>query len=217
MSNPNAFLFNLQLAPVLEARWGIINRLWQCSLTLEKFEQDQHSFDSFFEYYTQQCAAALHDGGSQMMIRTHQDLIDNIDELRDIQATRSSLKTRLRARLRSSETGDSNRLLCDAIDLGARIWLMTSIGTFRNIVGPAQRTLQWKDDENLRTLLSREYFHQTDLKDQVKLERLFNARTIVRIAGIKITWTGNLADHLRLLDDDTRVVIFHHASFLKKI
>ena len=52
--------------------------------------------------------------------------------------------------------------------------------------------------------------------DHVKLERLFNARTIERIAGIKITWTSNLADHLRLLDDDTGVVIFHNA-FLKKM
>jgi hypothetical protein len=26
-----------------------------------------------------------------------------------------------------------------------------------------------------------------------------------------------LADHLRLLDDDTRVAVFHHGSFLKKM
>ena len=28
-------------------------------------------------------------------------------------------------------------------------------------------------------------------------------------------WTDNLADHLRLTDDDKRVHIFHHASFLE--
>jgi hypothetical protein len=35
------------------------------------------------------------------------------------------------------------------------------------------------------------------------------------MAGLEIVWTDNLADHLRLTDDDTKVHIFHHASFLE--
>jgi hypothetical protein len=152
-----------------------------------------------------------------MILRNHQDLLETIGYLRDGQKTRSSIKMRLRSKLNSSEAEDNDELICDALDLSARILLMTSIGTFRNIVDPSQRTLRWQDGENLRDLFSREFPHQKNLTDHVKLERLFNARTIERIAGIKITWTSNLADHLRLLDDDTRVAVFHHGSFLKKM
>jgi len=49
----------------------------------------------------------------------------------------------------------------------------------------------------------------------VKLEKIFNARNLGRIAGIEIEWTKNLADHLRLIDEDRKVAIFHHATYLE--
>lgn len=217
MDSPNSLRFSLHLPPVREARCAIINSLWQCNTSFEKYIQDNQGWESFFEYYSQQCTAALHDGGSRMMIRTHQDLVETINHVKDGRETRSSIKTRLRSKINSPEPEESEELLCKALDLSARILLMTSIGTFRNIVTPAQRTLQWQDDESLNNLLGREFSQQRNVTDHVKLERLFNARTIERTAGIKIAWTSNLADHLRLFDDDTRVMIFHHASFLKKM
>jgi hypothetical protein len=54
----------------------------------------------------------------------------------------------------------------------------------------------------------------------VKLEKLFNARSLERIGGISIDWTNNLADHLRVKDDRNdkiKVAIFHYASFLKTL
>jgi len=50
---------------------------------------------------------------------------------------------------------------------------------------------------------------------RVKLDRPFTARNLERIAGLKIVWTDNLPDHLRLMRDDTEVAIYHHASFLE--
>ncbi|KAH8787220.1 hypothetical protein BGZ57DRAFT_736592, partial [Hyaloscypha finlandica] len=51
--------------------------------------------------------------------------------------------------------------------------------------------------------------------DHVKLERLFTARNIERLADIQVIWTSNLADHLQLEDDDTKVRLFSHTSFLE--
>ncbi|KAH8652115.1 hypothetical protein BX600DRAFT_516190 [Xylariales sp. PMI_506] len=45
--------------------------------------------------------------------------------------------------------------------------------------------------------------------------KLFTVQNLVRIAGINIIWTDNLADHLRLADNGSSLFIFHHASFLK--
>jgi hypothetical protein len=51
--------------------------------------------------------------------------------------------------------------------------------------------------------------------EHVKLEKIFIARNLGRIAGIEIQFTNNLADHLRLMnEDDKKVTIFHNASFL---
>ena len=51
--------------------------------------------------------------------------------------------------------------------------------------------------------------------EKVKFEKSFNARNLNRIDGIEIIWTDNLADHLKMIGDDTQVAIFHYASFLK--
>jgi hypothetical protein len=48
-----------------------------------------------------------------------------------------------------------------------------------------------------------------------KLGKVFTARNLSRMAGIEIRWTTNLADHLRLRDDDQAVYIFHCAGFLQ--
>lgn len=37
-----------------------------------------------------------------------------------------------------------------------------------------------------------------------------------RIADITIYWTDNLADHLRMVEDDRVVAIFHYATFLAR-
>ncbi|KAN0098334.1 hypothetical protein V8E51_013997 [Hyaloscypha variabilis] len=214
MAPYNALQCSLQLPTSPDVRCALINDLWQCNLTTESLVHDQR-FDSFFEYYEEQCAAALHDGKNRMLVETHQDIVDVVHELRNDQATRSSIETRLKSRLPSPEPTNKEELICDAIDLAARIWLMTFVGEFRTLAGPSQRTLQWKQDESISSLLQREFFHQTQLNNNVKLERLFTARNLEQIGGIQIKWTSNLADHLRLLDDDTRLVIFHHASFLK--
>ena len=50
---------------------------------------------------------------------------------------------------------------------------------------------------------------------RVKLDRIFTTRNLERIAGLQIIWTSNILDHLRLMVDDTRIAIYHHASCLE--
>lgn len=54
-------------------------------------------------------------------------------------------------------------------------------------------------------------------REHVKLEKVFIGRNLRRIAGINIVWTDNLADHLRMLEHDTQVAIFHHGFFLDAV
>jgi hypothetical protein len=75
--------------------------------------------------------------------------------------------------------------------------------------------LIWDDSSSLEDFVG-SYFNQPPVlgNEGVKFQRICNARSIERIAGIQIVWTNNLADHLRLSDDDSKVEIYHQASFL---
>ena len=73
-------------------------------------------------------------------------------------------------------------------------------------------------EENQQYPAMKNYFHAPRLLDNehVKLEKIFSALNLGRIAGIEIQFTNNLADHLRLMgEDDKKVWIFHNASFLR--
>jgi serine/threonine protein kinase len=77
-----------------------------------------------------------------------------------------------------------------------------------------EERISWSDG-TFKDLVTTQMVPQTVLRENIKLEKTFNARNLERIAGIEIRWTGNLADHLKMRDDDTAVEIFHCASSLK--
>ncbi|KAF2794174.1 hypothetical protein K505DRAFT_242738 [Melanomma pulvis-pyrius CBS 109.77] len=71
-------------------------------------------------------------------------------------------------------------------------------------------------DEPLHTYLHRVFKPSKVLVGGVvRFKSDFIARNIHETAGIKISWTDNLANHLRLQRDGKVVHIFHHANFLK--
>lgn len=208
---------DLQSTSDPQLRGEILNRLWNWNGTVDaqNFFQDSACFDSFFEYYDQQCTAARHDTKNQSLVRTHRDLLKFVKVLQDITKKKMAIKTDLRLSLLLDDSDDSDELLENGLNLAARIWLMLFVGEYRQIIGPTQRRIVWKEDGSILGLLELEFSNQAEVKDNVKLERLFTARNMERIAGLEIIWTSNLADHLRLFDDDTRVAIFHQACFLK--
>ncbi|KAH7230710.1 hypothetical protein B0J15DRAFT_518151 [Fusarium solani] len=91
---------------------------------------------------------------------------------------------------------------------------MTEIG--QSQIGLSGQTpVRWEGN-SLETTLSEHFIPQKALTvDNAKLGKLFTGRNLSRIGGIKIIWTTNLADHLRLTDDDQAVFVFHCTSFLR--
>lgn len=103
----------------------------------------------------------------------------------------------------------------EAIDLCASLLVMTEIELKANLESISGRTpIPW-ESKSLHAAVANYFVSQTTLRvDSPKLGRLFTARNLDRISGIRIRWTTNLADHLRLVDDDRAVFVFHCASFL---
>lgn len=97
--------------------------------------------------------------------------------------------------------------------LAARVLTMIDIGGLRSGVRLGQVSRVWASAE-LRDFI-KSTFLVTKEKSNMKLEKLFTARNLERVAGMQVIWTSNIADHLLLEDDDTSVRIFSHASFLE--
>ncbi|KAJ2995200.1 hypothetical protein NUW58_g1347 [Xylaria curta] len=101
-----------------------------------------------------------------------------------------------------------------SIDLAARLLLMLKIGVVRHQANPCHY-LKWEKG-NLKDFV-RERFNKPPVLDchHVRLPKSFDAWSISVIGGLRLEFTDNLADHLLLIDDDTTVLVFHHASFLE--
>jgi hypothetical protein len=102
-----------------------------------------------------------------------------------------------------------------SIDLASRLLTMVEFGSLPYAFS-GSRKVEWLDG-SLQDLLIWLFQPMPVLgHENVKLDKIFNALNLGNIAGIDIIWTNNLADHLRLMNDDKSVAIFHHASFIKR-
>jgi hypothetical protein len=211
----NALSHPFQKTPIdNQTRDEIIHRLWPRRRS-EKVPPEDLDLDGYFTYYTKQCSHALHDRGRHVMSRTHQDIVDIVKLLEDL-STKNAIKSALRTKVTSLNVSKENEeeMLDNSIDLAARLLVMMDIGVFQFSYS-GRPELVWKEG-SLKCFVT-DYFGQPQVLgyENIKLEKSFTAQNLGRIAGIEIEWTDNLADHLRMIDEDKRLGIFRHASFLK--
>ncbi|PVH68689.1 hypothetical protein DL98DRAFT_564625 [Cadophora sp. DSE1049] len=168
----------------------------------------------YFSYYEK----ALESCRSNSLISSHRDIINLLAKAQQKDTTRSSLEEYLQKQFQSKQTEEADEIVEDKIDLALRLLLMVPTGGYstanRYITLSGGTKLNWKDG-TVHELVKREFPVQNSMKEPVKLERIFNARNLERIAGVEVRWTSNLADHLRMRDDDKAVEIFHYTTFLK--
>ncbi|KAE9364843.1 hypothetical protein N431DRAFT_431604 [Stipitochalara longipes BDJ] len=205
---------SVQLSPIsIETKCEILNHLWGVTVRPSQYYTSDFDFDTYFSYYTAQCNDALHDGGRHVSVRTHRDVIKIAQDLKNSH-TRDAVKSTLASKMRTPRPANEDEILDGSIDLVLRLLLMIEFGHLQyGFTGRKQ--LVW--DSNSLEDFVHGYFNTPRALGQetVKLEKIFNARNLGRIAGMAIEWTDNLADHLRLTDGDKKVAIFHHASFLE--
>ncbi|KAJ5095214.1 hypothetical protein N7532_007505 [Penicillium argentinense] len=182
-------------------------QLWGSGLEFSK-----QNFQSYFQYYIEQCRVASHSHGSHFVIKTHQNIVDIATRIRD-GLPRSEVKDFV---LQSRGTNDSisDDEVNSAIDLTVRLLYMLDVGKFQNAYS-GRNKLMWISGS------AQDFLHQifTDAisrdDDGIRLDKTFNVCSITRVGGFKVELTSNLSDHLRLRDADKTITLFHYASFLK--
>lgn len=194
-----------------EAQPILIETLWgsqlKNKLSMDGLEFPQKRLVPFLKYYSQQCDfAALH---SNTTLTTHRQIANVAALIRQPGGTWQSLLHQLPPVIGSGTEDQYKR----ALYLVSRLLTMIRIGEV-----PQQFTVGRSINWNNGTLAEfvNGYFPSNPVlgHERIKFEKTFNAMGLVRIAGIEVQWTDNLADHLRLANDDRVVRVFHHTTFL---
>lgn len=183
----------------LDAKRYIFNAIWGTDHDEECFAELADTMQHYFQCFEDQY---LH---CDAKTKTYENVLEVI-HLIQRNKTVESIKHE------SSFSTDGQEI--DKITaLAAQLWLMLDIGDVGQCFVPGSTQVRWQDG-TLKEMISTIFSAKCELNSSVKLEKLFTACNLERIGGIRVSWTSNLADHLLMKEDDTRVCIFHHATFL---
>ena len=174
-------------------------------------------FSTYFDYLSRRIQRFLLDDGCEAILEDYEDLVPIAQRILSPGVTREELTRDLAAAPPKHGSPTAQRGNIDrAIDLCASVLTMADVEIRDSPTGlSGSSPLCWEKGP-LRVALAAHLTPQTTLQvDNSKLGRLFTARNITRIGGIRIRWTTNLVDHLRLIDDDEAVLIFNCVGFLQ--
>lgn len=177
-----------------------------------KRQKDATRMRPYWQYFHRKCAEALGDQGRHVALRTYRDVVEVSHQLKaDI--PRNTIQDAMRSKLTTIHTNEEE-LLENSVNLATSLLVMIDCGSIA-LVFSGNTEISWVDG-SIREYL-KDYLSGAPVLSHsgVKLQKNFTARNLCRIAGIDIIWTDNLVDHLRLTEDDSKVRIFHHASFLE--
>jgi hypothetical protein len=216
---------------VAEKLWGPQQQTSQHDLLEEEGQLDTF-LEIYFKYYAEQCDfIGRHANGKYSSVETHSD-IGKIAQLLQQSLSREEVRNQMSMsdflKVADEEQHDNS------INLVARLLLMIKFGDLPHecLGGKSVRWGSGTLSEFVHGYFSRPPAHNPPAYSplaatspastppacthhHIKLEKQFNALNLQRIAGIRISWTDNLADHLRMMDDDKTVAVFYHASFLE--
>ena len=202
-------LYKAPLPPFF--RCGIRQILWGAGYAAGEGANDtEDPYNPYFSFYEGQYASVTRYGAQGLWTGDHEELLNVIRYIKAGDETRESIADKLHEHRIVADEASTD----DMIALAARLLLMLSIGNPKHCLTLGQTMTDWKSG-TLKELVGDHFSSTPVLSDHVKLPKQFNALQLVKIAGVRIAWTNNLMDHLLLQEDDTKVYIFHHASFLQ--
>lgn len=166
--------------------------------------------DAYTRYYHVQQCYLTHEPGVQNKAQDNGLVSDVARRLRS-DSSRQEVVSAVEQRLKSQV---GTEYCQEMVYFTARLLVMMNVGRLMS-EAHLRRNVPWESN-TLRNCVH-EYFDESPKMscESIKFPRVFNAWTIDTIGGIEVKLTNNLADHLLLVEDDTTVLVFHHASFLE--
>ncbi|KAK5657853.1 hypothetical protein OQA88_2926 [Cercophora sp. LCS_1] len=203
---------SLQRYPIPgDVREWLKDHLWQASEPGKQF--DAIDLNPYLEYYSTRYLRSAREGGTHISIKSHSEIVDIAMEiLKD--ATRTELCTSLGSPPDDVDI-DRRTKAEKTVDMCASLLLMAEVGVPEyRFIGAS--FLSWSGPQTLRQAIGQHFRPEKVLQpDNLRMGKIFTARNLVYIGGIKVKWTNNIVDHLLLADDDQSVMVFHQVGFLR--
>lgn len=210
-----SFTLSQQLqSPTL--RCFFLNTIFNLELDPISVQSRDDAFEAFFSRYSLLCNLAANTNRAIESI-THWQFAEIVILVKDYP---SDTRHKVISRIPGSQQFDweqhgwDSHLAATVLDLAARVWSMLSIGRFSGDVS-YDEPIFWEDKESLGEVIRKYLPSKSESQDMVKLPQTFTAAHLEQIGGIEVIWTSDLADHLLLKDDDTKLMLFHQVSILQ--
>ncbi|XPS80193.1 hypothetical protein M3J09_012154 [Ascochyta lentis] len=204
----------LNLSPIhVRTKNAIKGSFWPPT-NLPVYQQDTLDWECYFKYYDRQCQTALVDRGRLVMAKTHQDILNLIHRF-ESGFSRESIREELRLKITAPGRPNEDEILDGAVDLAARLYTMVNVAVDTRMISEQTR-LKWTAGSLKEAL--QVHFKEPQILGHfgLRLDPMFTGCNLERIAGIRIVPTDNLADHLRMMDRDGTIAVFHNVSFLRR-
>jgi hypothetical protein len=201
----------------LDQERELIQNLWPHLKPSPLSDNDLKGWQAYFQHYTAEIKSAIEsDGGGNTTVRNHHDIVAIADYFE-----RATSKQDIKQKLFQLDTqgrtdAEKEKMAEGSINLVARLLFMVDIGPISQDHIPSLTYVHWTDDKtHIGTALENHFQKSKEDAGKIKFDSKFSAYNLERLAGIKVLWTNNIADHLRLVEDDSKLCIFHHTTFLK--
>jgi hypothetical protein len=205
---------SLNVLPINHETQNAIKEYYWPPKALPAYHQNVLDWSPYFRYYERQIRDALVDRGRYAMVKTHQDVLDLIRYFGK-GSSRYDIQEALRKNVSTPDRLNETEAVDGAIDLAARLYLMVNVAIDSRTISEQTR-LRWTTGD-LKDSVQAHFQVSHILSDSgFRLEESFTTANLECIAGIRVVPTDNLADHLRLMDQDRAVAIFCNVSFLRR-
>jgi hypothetical protein len=213
----------------LQMKAQLLTKLWSKEISEDALRTGKVDADAYIEYYLQRCDIflieqkrwSLPDNNGRFLMATHQDIIDVAETLTSGQLDRKGvMKEMILHRAshpdtdgNSFEAGQCTEALGAAIDWAAGLVTMLEIGRLQSVF-QCREPPTWKH-HSLKEYIAGLFAPGRRDSGHVRLEESFNVQSLQKLTNLEIGWTNDLMSHLSLRNDDKKVLIFHHVTFLE--
>ncbi|KAL8969928.1 MAG: hypothetical protein Q9197_004090 [Variospora fuerteventurae] len=200
----------------LPIRYTFLCKVYRARINLGGFQITDDGFQAFYTRFDELRQIAVPKCGGATQDCTYRRLVDIIELLRTPGASRAEVKRvvsdRFTVRLPISPLIDLAASLLSLVFVSGPV---AAISYDDPVIWDDTMILGRPMQSGQVSLIETIFRRPPSGTDSVKLPQSFTAAHLEKIGGIQIRWTHNLADHLLLRDDDTRLMLYHHVSVLQ--
>jgi hypothetical protein len=198
----------------------IINAIWPAVLSAtERDLEDIQGIESFFKHYLDQ-TSRIAKSEPEIESVTHRQFLSVAKLTHNKTLTREGLRDGLRDEYLASSTAPVLSLTQIEIllELGVRIFMHLYVNSSKKWQASGIELIVWAKDHTIKNVMDSTIpsAPNNSVEGCKPIPLRFNARDLHVVAGIQISWTYYLHEHLQMEEKDTKLKVFHLASCLRQ-